>query len=315
MKNKGKGTILLLSIITIILHLINRFEHSRSTSNKYLSKKISCFYEWRFGKIHYIKYGTGTPILLLHNFTIGSSSYEFHKLVHSLSKNHEVYCLDFLGYGLSDKPNMTYTNYLYVQLLTDFINNIIKRKTDIIASGDSFGVALITCHSNTELIQNIIAINPQDLYQCNIIPSKQTKILKLLLETPVLGSFIYNLYASKELITKFLKEEGFYNSSKLKEIDILTYYESAHIGKYMSKFSYASYLGQYMNCNFIHALKEINNSIYIIEGKNNKNSTTILKNYLYFNNSIETILINDSKQLPHLENPSEIVNHILTFIS
>ena len=56
---------------------------------------------------------------------IGLSNYEYHNLIDVLSKKYEVYSLDLLGYGLSDKPNMTYTNYLYVELLTDFIKNII----------------------------------------------------------------------------------------------------------------------------------------------------------------------------------------------
>ena len=40
-------------------------------------------YEWRFGKIRYTKKGTGTPVLLLHDLTEGSSIYEYHKLFDS----------------------------------------------------------------------------------------------------------------------------------------------------------------------------------------------------------------------------------------
>ena len=52
-------------------------------------------------------------------------------------KDHTVYTIDLLGFGRSEKPNLTYTNYLYVQLVTDFIQNIIGEKTDIIASNES----------------------------------------------------------------------------------------------------------------------------------------------------------------------------------
>ena len=51
-----------------------------------------------------------------------------------LRKN-TVYTLDLLGCGKSDKPNFTYTNFLYVQLVTDFINNVIGEKADVIVTG------------------------------------------------------------------------------------------------------------------------------------------------------------------------------------
>ena len=69
--------------------------------------------------------------------------------------------LDLLGYGLSDKPNMTYTNYLYVQLILDFIKNVIGEKTDIVASGDSSSIAIMACHNDPESIRNVILLNPQ----------------------------------------------------------------------------------------------------------------------------------------------------------
>ena len=115
------------------IHFMNRIQYSVSTAKETLSGLDNNYYEWRFGKIRYTKKGSGTPLLLLHDLTVGSSGYEFHKIADQLSKNYEVYTIDLLGYGLSDKPNMTYTSFLYVQLLTDFVKTVIGKKTDIIA--------------------------------------------------------------------------------------------------------------------------------------------------------------------------------------
>jgi len=100
----------------------------------------------------------------------------------------------------------------------------------------------------------------------------------------------------------------------VKQEYILTYWESAHTSDYLSKFSYSSYLGKYTNANILHALKEVNNSIYIIAGKYKEDIVTTVENYEYYNNAIESVYVSESKGLPQLENPNEVLAHILTFL-
>ena len=315
MNHKGKKLLILAGLATATIHIINKIEYSHSLVKNVLACNQNNYYEWRFGKIRYTKKGSGTPLLLLHDLTIGSSSYEYHKLIDSLSKKHEVYAIDLLGYGLSDKPNITYTNYLFVQLVTDFIKNVIGRKTNIIACGDSAPIAIMLCHNDNEVINNLIAINPQSLFQLNQIPSKQTKILKMLIETPIIGTFIYNLHTNQRAFTKLFHEKLFYNPYNIKENDIISYQEAAHIQDFNSKYTYCSYVGRYTNANIIHALKEINNSIYIIAGDCKEDNHTIIENYEYYNNAIESVYINKTKQLPHLEKPNVVLRHIETFLN
>ena len=75
--------------------------------------------------------------MLVHDLEPASSSYEWHEVRKRLAKNHTVYTIDLLGFGRSEKPNLTYTNYLYVQLLSDFIKSEIGHRTDILATGDA----------------------------------------------------------------------------------------------------------------------------------------------------------------------------------
>lgn len=315
LKNKIRTFILLSFITTAAIHIINRIQYSLYTVKNYLQYKNNNYYEWRFGKLRYIKEGNGTPTLLIHDLTVGSSIYEFSKIINSLSNNHEVFAIDLLGYGLSDKPNMTYTNYLYVQLVNDFIKNIIGKKADIIATGSSSQIAIMACHNDPENINKMIFINPQSLYESNQIPSKQTKVFKLLLEIPVIGTFIYNLFTNKASIEKTFKKEYFYNPLNIEDKDILAYVEAAHLPDHSSRHVFASYVGKYINTNIIHALKEINHSIYIIGGASKEDIRTTLENYLYYNSAIESSYIPYSKHLPHLETPENVINHIEMFLT
>ena len=65
-----------------------------------------------------------------------------------------------------------------------------------------------------------------------------------------------------------------------------------------------------MNANIIHALKEIDHSMYILYGEMKDDIDTIVDNYVYFNQSIGTFSIPDTKQLCHLESPDLVIEQI-----
>ena len=52
----------------------------------------------------------GTPVLLIHDLSPLSSSYEWCRYAKKLEKQHTVYTIDLLGCGRSEKPYLTYTN-------------------------------------------------------------------------------------------------------------------------------------------------------------------------------------------------------------
>ena len=309
--NKKLGTaILLTGIATFTIHMINKVQFSFSTVKNILSCPNNKYYEWRFGKIRYIKKGSGSPVLLLHDLTPGSSSYEFSAIIDELAEKHEVYAIDFLGYGLSDKPNITYTNYLYVQSVIDFIKVIIGRKTSIIATGDAAPIGIMACHNDGEVIDKILLLNPQSINKLNQIPNKQTRLLKFLIDTPILGTLLYNIQTTKESFKKVFLEEYFEESVNVKEEMLISYVEASHLPDFNAKFSFASFTGRYMNANIIHALKEIDHSIYILYGKSKKDIETVVDNYIYFNQSIEAFGIENTKHLCHLEAPSKVMEQI-----
>lgn len=315
MKHRAKIFLILASLVTVTIHVMNKLTSSFSTIKDLLSCKDNQYYEWRFGKIRYLKKGTGAPLLLIHDLLAGSSLYEYKKLIDSLSKTNTIYAIDLLGYGLSDKPNMTYTNYLYLQLIHDFIKNVIGKKTNVVVSGDSAPITIMLAHNDPELLNKMILINPQSIYQLNQIPSKRTKILKLLIEFPVLGTFIYNLLTTREHFEKTFVTDYFYNPAKADSEFIDSYLESSHNNNSASKYSFASYVGRYTNVNILHALKELNHSIYIISGKEKENVMTLLDNYLYYNNSIEAVTIEKTKHLPQLEAAEDVLAQIELFLS
>lgn len=315
---KGKKLTLGLAIgsLSILLtHVINQIIFIISTMKEVLFSENSSYYNWRFGKIFYTKKGTGTPVLLIHDLDCTSSDYEWKGIINMLSHSHTVYTLDLLGCGRSDKPKMTYTNFLYVQLISDFIKNVIKHKTDVIVTGHTSPVIIMSCYMDRNLFQDIILVNPDPLTAVNKYPKTKHKILKFILGFPILGTFMYNIALSKSFIKDSFYNKYYAKPSYVKNRYISAYYEAAHKSGSASKYMYSSIKCHYTNTNFIHAFKELNNSIYIIGGEFEENIDDILEQYTELNPSIETAIIKNTRHLPHLENPEGFVNTIDIYLN
>ena len=123
---KKRKKLLTFTLILLSIQLINQLIFLTSKFKYKKIKKKYNWYPWKFGKIHYRIQGSGPPLLLIHGIGNGASSYEWRKNIPYLSKNFTVYAIDLIGYGLSAKPKFTYTAFLYVQLINDFIKDVIK---------------------------------------------------------------------------------------------------------------------------------------------------------------------------------------------
>ncbi|HIT91174.1 MAG TPA: alpha/beta fold hydrolase [Candidatus Merdenecus merdavium] len=315
MKNKIKNSIIFTTLAIILMYMINKIIFVFSSMKNLLSTDKGLYFEWRFGNIYYTKRGNGTPLLLIHELSPYSSDIEWDELVDKLSKDYTVYTLDLLGCGRSDKPNITYTNYLYVQLISDFTKKIIGKKTNIIATGLSSSFVIMACHNDPDLFQKMMFINPTDLKIIAKAPSKRTKLLKILLEFPVIGTLIYNIVSSRKYIENTFLENYYFNPFKVQSKYINSYYESAHLGGPNARFLLSSIKGNYVNVNIIHALKEINHSIYLVGGVEEPYLKDTLETYVFYNNAIEVTSIKNAKHLPQLETPQALLEQIKIYFS
>lgn len=315
-KNNHKFLILtvLFSAAVAIIHLINKFIAATAQLKEMLDLPHNKYFEWRFGKIHYTKKGNGTPVLLIHDILPGASRYEWHLIEHSLAKEHTVYTIDLLGCGSSDKPGITYTNFLYVQLICDFIKEIISEKTDIITSGFTGSFAIMACVNEKELINKIIMINPPKLCFLKQMPSEKHRLLKFFLEIPVFGTLVYHMIVSRESIDNLFIEHFYHNPFHMDQDFADAYYEAAHKGGKYAKCLYASFAARYMNIDITQALEVIDNSIFIIEGASENNAIAITEEYKRVNPSIETVIFPNSKHLPHIEAPKKLFQQLIIYL-
>ena len=162
-KNKLLTLLILSAGAAVTTAGINKAIQFSAISKNFLAEPEPLCFKWRLGNVYYTKEGTGKPLLLIHDLDTCTSGYEWKQLIPFLSSKYTVYTIDLLGFGRSEKANMTYTNFLYVQLISDFIKSEIGHRTSIITSGEAASIPLMACANNPDLFDQIMAINPLSL--------------------------------------------------------------------------------------------------------------------------------------------------------
>lgn len=310
MKKRIETLIKLGVFSAIVMHLINISIESCSALRNLLTNHNGAFYNWKNYNIFYQKRGEGSPLLLLHNLNPASSSFEWSEMEEKLSKNHTVYTVDLPGCGRSDKPNITYTNYFYVLFLTDFIKNVIKEKTSVMSTGLSGSFVIMAANMEPDLFEDITLINPESLGKLDCIPDHRSKIMKSIMNCPILGTSLYYLMTSETQIEYYFTEKYFYNPFHLPNKTMHTYYESAHKKQGNGKYLLSSIEGHYVNNTIRFALPKLTLPIHVVFGRELENAEKICQSYQELNPNIRISYVEKTKMLPQLEAPDKLLSII-----
>lgn len=292
------------------MHLANQYIMKYSTVKDLLKKDSGKFYSSKYGDVFYKVSGEGKPVLLVHDINECSSGMEWFYLEKKLAKNHKVYTIDLLGCGRSDKPKLVYNSFLYVQLLTDFIGDVIGGQTDIIATGNSAAPAIMTAKASGNLIDRMILINPADLVELSDVPDFFSKAMKGFISCPIIGTFAYHMLHRKVSVHDYFSDLYFSDPEGDFEELCEYYYESAHRNESGSRYLYASIVGGYLNMNIYHGLEALDKEIVIISGEDFYESEYVPDEYAELNENIECISILGTSYLPQLEASSKVAEII-----
>lgn len=285
--------------VPFLISIINKIIFINS-EKRYSSKIKYKEFNFHHGKVKYMTYGNGEPILLLHGIGIGGSHYEFENNIIALSQYYKVYALDLLGFGESEKPSISYSAYLYVEMINSFIKEIIKSPVNIVASSNSAAFALMGYSFDSRLYKKMVLISPTGVSELKI--TKRHQIIKTMIELPIFGTLMYNMLASKCSIKKFLKENMY-----SKNLSPSNFYYNAHHGGVSNKYPISAFMGKYLDININHILNTIDIPVKIIWGRKNKvnsyfNLEKIKDNK---NTNITYSLFVDSGLFPHVDNPNK----------
>lgn len=206
-----------------------------------LSAEDGDFYEWKHGTFFYKKKvgSDGHPILILHDLFPDQNADCCEKLANQLAAHRTVYSMDLLGCGRSDKPAITYTNFLYVLQVIECVEKIIGQPVHLVARGRSAAIAVAVAKYKPEYVVQLSLLDPTEEEESKKQPDRKSKWIKTLIELPVFGTLLYHIaFASSE---------------------------SAHIGGSNARYLYASMAGHYTNLDVSWMLDDLDIPIHVIE--------------------------------------------------
>ena len=306
-----------LATVTGSLAAVNYFINNENNKNTNIitDKKSDVdrdVFEWKYGKVSYTKYGTGKPLLLIHELHPGSSNIEWERSYEAFGSDRCVYMIDLLGCGLSDKPYTTYTNYLYVQLITDFINEVIGESVDIIASGNSSAIAAMSFLNKKENVDKMVLINPSTSLLDNPNTEEHKKLYEYIVGIPVIGTSVFNYFHNKENSKK--QTENKFVDAADREYYENNSYVNAHYDSSKSKYLFASMEKNLTEISIKNAIKDADDKIMILCGESNSDKNDIFSCYKYHNPKISTKSIYKANAYPHIENVNSTVEAIKKFL-
>jgi pimeloyl-ACP methyl ester carboxylesterase len=167
-------------------------------------------WQWRGHRIRYAVVGSGQPLVLVHGFGASIGHWKKNQTVLA-EAGYQVFALDLLGFGGSDKPPLSYEMELWQALLYDFWQAHIQTPTVFV--GNSIGgllTLMMLAHHPDAACAGVVlncagglSHRPEELLPpLRLVMGAFTRLVS----SPVTGPFVFNRVRQKRRIRGSLKQ-------------------------------------------------------------------------------------------------------------
>jgi pimeloyl-ACP methyl ester carboxylesterase len=271
-------------------------------------------YVWRLGEISYQVLGQGEPIVLLHSFGPGHDSEEWRAVAEQLAHTHRVYAVDLLGWGLSDRPAITYDGELYIEQLRDFLTDVVAEKSTLAAAGMAAAYAVQVAVDHPEKVAALALVAPAGVDTAGDEPDLKDALIYGLLRTPIIGTSALNIYTSRPVLQHHLQRESDSAPERVDAALIEHHHSSSH--QPGSHSALAAYLCGYLNHHVRDVLSRVRVPIWIAWGSR-ASSPAIEAADLWIREVPEAELdvFKNVGNLPHAELTAQFCQRLERFLS
>ena len=270
-------------------------------------------YAWRHGEIAFQRLGQGPPLLLLHSFGPGHGSDEWRTVAETLATHHEVFAPDLLGWGRSDKPQLTFDGELYIQQILDFMHDVIGEPASIAAAGLPCAYATQIAVDQPERVRALALVVPLGIEVHGDEPDIKDALVHRLLRLPVLGTSALNLFTSRSGIAHHLRSDVFAGPERVDAELVESHYLASH--QPGAHAPLAAYLAGYLNHGVEELLPRLSVPLWLAWGRKAAAPAIETADLWLRHLDAELQVFEGSGNQPHLEEPAAFARRLDAFLT
>lgn len=224
-------------------------------------------YPWKYGDMFYQVKGArdAKPLVLVHGFGPGASSYEWRKNVDALAEQFRVYAIDLLGFGLSDRPAIDYTAETYTDLISDFIKEVIGKPAIVVVHGLSSAYVIADAFRRPQLFERLVLVTPPATVLQEAMPGPLSSVAKAALRLPIIGQFVYNMLSSRNAIRGYYDVQGYHNPGLITDELVEYVFTSSHQSN--ARYAQAALLTDHLNMDVHEPFARLQMPVIVVWGR------------------------------------------------
>ena len=258
-------------------------------------------YRWRGMDVAYTEAGDpeSPDLLLLHGVNAAASSQEFAEVFDDLAEHYHVVAPDLPGFGLSDRPPLLYSGSLYTAFVTDFARDVTEDATCV---ASSLSAAYAVEAAGEDVFSRLVLVCPTAETMSEARP-----LVRSLVRTPLVGTALYNLIASKPSIRYFSADHSYYDTDEMSPEEIEYLWETSH--QPGARFAPASFIGGFLDrpMDLGEELSELDIPVTLVWGREADVTPLAEGRDLADGANAKLVVIDRARLLPHAEHPQQFV--------
>ncbi|WP_265110455.1 alpha/beta fold hydrolase [Halosolutus halophilus] len=281
----------------------NRLLRNRASEFENPLPGVERTYRWRGIEVAYTVAGdpNDPDMLLCHSIHAGASSHEFEPLFEQLAENYHVFAVDLPGFGRSERPPLVYSPTLYAEFVRDFARDVTDEP--IVLASSLTGSFVVDAASETDF-EHLVLICPTDE------TAAERPWLRTLIRTPIVGTTLFNLLASKPSIRYFYDRDGYYDRDRIGEDEVEYAWRSAH--QPGARYAPASFASGTLDPDFDlqTELAALDTPATLVWGRDAELVPLRQGRTLADAADLDLVVIDYSTLLPHAEHPDKFVEYL-----
>lgn len=127
-------------------------------------EKIKLTYKSYGITVYHNQGDTNEKIVLVHGGGLDNAMMSWKEVIELMGNKYDIYAVDMLGFGESDKPDIQYSIPMYVELLYDVLRQLNIEKTNLVGLSMGGGISIAFSLKYPQIIDKLTVIGALGLY-------------------------------------------------------------------------------------------------------------------------------------------------------